>query len=460
MEKVTLDFVCEAVGGKLYGDGAATVKDVSTDTRSVVRDSLFIALQGEKFNGNDFLDTAFERGAAACLAEKPCGAGPTVVVGDTSAALLALAKAYRELFNIPVVGVTGSVGKTSTKDMIACVLSQKYVTLKNEGNRNNEIGMPLTVLGLERKHGAAVFEMGMSGFGEISRMTSVARPRIAVMTNIGISHIEKLGTRGNILRAKLEILEGLENGGSLVLNGDDKLLKDAGKEVPSRYLYGIDNKSCDVRAENIENGADGTRFTLVYPAGRIQVHLGVAGKHNVYNALAAFCCGLLLGVEPEKASEGLAGFAPTGMRQKIEKVGGVTLIEDCYNASPDSMASAFELLGSMKTTGRRIAVLADMLELGQQARRAHLGVGRAAYEAGTDVLLAYGENAAYYCEGFDGARKGESGGRICIHFESKKELADGLLGLMREEDVVLFKGSRGMKLEDTIKTVCERWKNK
>lgn len=460
MEKVTLDFIREAVGGELRGDGATVVSGISTDTRAVLPGSLFIALRGENYDANDFLDTAFEHGAAACLAQRPCAAGPTVVTGDTRAALLALAKAYRALFDIPVVGVTGSVGKTSTKDMIACVLSQKYDTLKNEGNRNNEIGMPLTVLGLMKKHGAAVFEMGMSGFGEISRMTAVARPRIAVMTNIGISHIEKLGTRENILKAKLEILEGLEKGGSLVLNGDDGLLKDAGREISSRSLYGIDNKNCSYRAENIETGASGTQFDLVYPQGRIHVNLAVAGKHNVYNALAAFCCGQLLGVTPEQAAEGLGRFVPSGLRQKIEQTGGVTLIEDCYNASPDSMASAFALFGSMKVTGKRIAVLADMLELGQQARAAHLGVGSAVYKAGADVLLAYGDNAAYYCEGFESARGGTSDGRICLHFDSKPALADSLMSILQKGDCVLFKGSRGMKLEDTIKTVCERWKNK
>jgi UDP-N-acetylmuramoyl-tripeptide--D-alanyl-D-alanine ligase len=299
--------------------------------------------------------------------------------------------------------------------------------------------------------------MGMSGIGEISRMSRVAKPSIGVITNIGISHIEKLGSQSNILKAKLEITDGMGSGGRLVVNGDDKLL--SGLKLPGReiFTYGIEHEDCGIFADNIVVSQNSTQFDIHYEGGRVSARLPVCGRHNVYNALAAFACGRLLGITPEEAVEGFENYAPPGLRQKIEDFQGITLIKDCYNASPDSMNSAFDVLKTINVRGRRIAVLADMLELGSSARQAHADVGRAAFKNGADMLLAYGSNARFYCEGFESAQKGS--GLPCRHFSDKTELAGELAGIVKKGDAVLFKGSRGMMLEDVIDMACERWKS-
>lgn len=453
MEQITLDFILNATGGRLTrACFNCKCTAVSTDTRTIEPGSLFIALRGERFDGNAYLETAFEKGASVALAEQPYPGFPVVLVDDAYVALRALAAAYRRRFSMPVVGVTGSVGKTSTKEMIFSVLSQAFRTRKNEGNLNNLIGMPMSVFGLERTHEAAVFEMGMSAFGEISALSQVAAPDIGVITNIGISHIEMLGSQENILKAKLEILDGMRPGGKLILNGDDPLLAGVQTDKAEVITYGIENAGCAYTADAVESDAEGTAFLLRYPGGSIAARLPVAGKHNVYNALAAFAVGRALGMAPEDMIAGFLQYAPTGYRQKIERVGGVTFIEDCYNASPDSMRSAFDVLRTVQKTGRRLAVLADMLELGDTAPEAHRAVGRAAVENGVDVLFSYGENARYYQEGYT-----QAGGAQGAHFTDKAALTDALCRMLREGDAVLFKGSRGMRLEEIIQTAGERW---
>lgn len=465
MEKISLGFILSATGGRL-GHESFNIKisGIATDSRTVAPGNLFLALRGENFDGHDYIATAFEKGAYAAVAEHPVEGvcRPVIVVKDTRTALLQLAQSYRMLFGIPVVGVTGSVGKTSTKDAIYAVLSKKYRTHKNEGNRNNEIGMPLSVFGLEKSHGAAVFEMGMSGFGEISRLSRVASPSVAIITNIGVSHIGKLGSRENILKAKLEILDGMKAGGELILNGDDDLLSSYMAEAKERLpiavrSYGIKNRG-GVYADNIEAGAGGSDFDIHFPGGKVRAHMPVPGEHNVYNALAAFCAGLSLRVDPQDAVAGLADFRPSGMRQKIGHIGGVTFIEDCYNASPDSMRAAFNVLSTVKK-GRAVAVLADMLELGDASADAHREVGRAAAESGVDLLLCCGGDARYCCEGYNAVKCGGDYGESCF-FSDKKTLAATLTDLLREGDTVLFKASRGMKLEDTVQAVYEGWKHK
>lgn len=462
MDKISLGFILSATGGCLAREHYnVRVSGISTDTRTVKEGDLFIALRGDNFDGNDYIQTAFDKGAYAAVAEVAADSfsRPVITVTDTRAALLHLAASYRMNFAIPVIGVTGSVGKTSTKDTIHAVLSQKYLTHKNEGNRNNEIGMPMSVFGLERHHEAAVFEMGMSGFGEISRLTRVARPDIGVITNIGVSHIGKLGSRENILKAKLEIIDGMSKDGVLILNADNDLLgayiKEAKGKLPIEIVsFGIKDRS-GVYADDISSGADGSDFTIHYGSKTIRAHMGVAGEHHIYNALAAFTVGLRLGVEPEAAVKGLSEFRPSGLRQNIKEVNGVSLIEDCYNASPDSMDAGFNVLSTVAKK-RKIAVLADMLELGDESQKAHTKVGIAAAENGVDILLAYGDYARYYCEGYN-SRK--NGGESCF-FDDKAALGKAITELLRNGDTVLFKGSRGMKLEEVIAAVNEGWKNK
>ncbi|MFT8888475.1 MAG: UDP-N-acetylmuramoyl-tripeptide--D-alanyl-D-alanine ligase [Ethanoligenens sp.] len=453
MEQITLDFILNATGGRLTrACFNCKCDDISTDTRTIKPGSLFVALRGERFDGNEYLETAFSRGASVALAERPYPGWPVVLVEDAYKALRALAAAYRRQFSLPVVGVTGSVGKTSTKEMIFAVLSRAFRTHRNAGNLNNLIGMPMSVFGLENTHKAAVFEMGMSAFGEIAALSRVAAPEIGVITNIGISHIEMLGSQENILKAKLEILEGLRPGGKLVLNGDDAFLSAVRTDQAEIVTYGIENTGCTYVAEAIESSAEETTFRLRYPGGCLAARLPVVGRHNVYNALAAFAVGRALGLAPEVIAEGFLQYAPTGYRQKIEKLGGITFVEDCYNASPDSMRSAFDVLNTVQPKGRKLAVLADMLELGETAPEAHRAVGRAAAENGVDILLSFGEDAQYYQEGYR-----EAGGAQSFYFTDKAALTDTLCGQLMEGDAVLFKGSRGMRLEEIIQNAGERW---
>ncbi len=457
MEPITLDFIVEATGGTLTrACFNAKCDNVSSDTRTIHTGSLFIALRGERFDGNDYLKTAFEKGAVAALAERPCPGWPVVLVKDAHKAMRALAGAYRRRFSIPVIGVTGSVGKTSTKEMIAAGLSPSFRVLKNEGNHNNLVGMPMTVFGLSSSHEAAVFEMGMSAFGEIAALSRVAAPDIGVITNIGISHIGMLGSQENILKAKMEIVEGMRPGGTLILNGDDPFLSTVKTDKAEIVRYGIGNAGCRYTAEQIEGSTESTTFLLCHSSGRIRVTLPVAGRHNVYNALAAFACGRALGMAPEVIAEGFKSYVPSGYRQKIEKLPrGVTFVEDCYNASPDSMRSAFDVLRVVQPEGRRIAVLADMLELGRAAPEAHREVGRAAAQSGVGLLLCFGENAKDYEEGYRAA-----GGAESACFADKSALADALCEALRGKDAVLFKGSRGMRLEEIIEKAKERWTSK
>ncbi|HEX3027615.1 MAG TPA: UDP-N-acetylmuramoyl-tripeptide--D-alanyl-D-alanine ligase [Clostridia bacterium] len=391
----------------------------------------------------------FQKGACAAVSQKTVDspAGTVVMVDDTQKALLQIAGAYRRLFDIPVVGITGSVGKTSTKEMVYAVLSEQYKTHKNEGNLNNQIGMPMSVFGIGQDCEAAIFEMGMNSFGEISNLSKVAVPDIAIITNIGISHIEMLGSRENIRKAKLEILDGMKRDSTLIINGDDEMLSNISGRVGVKTMtYGVVNHACDAVADNILINENGTRFSIIYRGECIPASVPAIGMHHVYNALAAFLAGVGLGMRPETAAAGMKNYKTAGMRQKIVKRFGMTFIEDCYNASPASMSAAFEVL---KVVGenRRIAVLADMLELGASARQAHLDVGKEAAESGVDILFCYGDNAVFYCEGYHSAQK--AGGK-CMHFDSGKAVGDALSAILRPGDTVLFKGSLRMNLEQTV----------
>lgn len=440
-----------------FRDAAAAVRSVTalegsfdcvcTDTRKIENGCLFIAIKGENFDGHEFAAKALELGAKAVICEKDCGLGDNqILVESTRQALLDLAGYYRSLFSIPVIGVTGSVGKTTTKEMVHAVMSVKYNTLKNEGNLNNEIGVPLTLFRLDEAHEAAVIEMGMSGFGEISRMTAAVRPDVAVISNIGVSHIEMLGSREGILKAKLEILEGMQADAPVILNGDDDMLitADAGNH-PVTY-YGIENKNTVFTAENIAVGETDLAFDAVYPGGKERVELPFPGKHNVYNALAASAAGSFFGVDAKDAFEALKKYVPAGMRQRIVKKCGITFIEDCYNASPDSQAAALAVLGGMNAK-RKIAVIGDMLELGSYSAKAHASVGEKAVQNKIDVLFTYGERS------LETAKAAEGGVKTVKSFSDKTELSNELCAMLSEGDAILFKASRGMKLEDVIYSI-------
>jgi UDP-N-acetylmuramoyl-tripeptide--D-alanyl-D-alanine ligase len=430
----------------------ATLADVCTDTRKIQPGSLFVCLRGERFDGHSFASQAAQLGAAALLVDHPVDADvPQLVVTDTGKALLQLAGWYRRRFQLPVVGLTGSVGKTTTKEFIALVLGAKYNTLKTQGNLNNEIGVPQMLFRLEDSHTAAVIEMGMNHFGEISRLTRAVAPTVGLITNIGVSHIENLGSRAGILQAKLEILEGMAPDAPLIVNIDNDMLRTVKLGDRPLLTFAIDDQSADFTATDIAEQGSTTTFTVHHSTFTQPVTIPTVGIHNVYNALAAMAVGYVTGVDHAAAASALANYVPAGMRQNLVQVGGVQVIEDCYNASPDSMRAALQTLGKLPVN-RRYAVLGAMLELGDYAKEAHTQVGKMAAENGIDGVLAYGADAAYIVEAAKQA--GLENARL---FDTKESLAQSLAQQVQPGDGVLFKGSRGMHLEDVMHTVYERW---
>lgn len=446
MEKWLLSDIARYFGAHSTED--AVIKDICTDTRAITPNSLFVALEGERFDGHDYVTEAFEKGAIAAVCHKPVSAQskPIIMVRNTERALITLGCAYRLKYNIPVVAVTGSVGKTTTKEMIACALGASLKTLKTEGNRNNEIGLPLTLLRLDKSYECAVIEMGMTHKGELSVLTAATLPTVAVITNIGVSHIENLGSRENILSAKLEITEGLPANGTLILNYDDDLLCDIKSYCGFDIIpYSITHSQALVRAVNIREDEDTTTFDITYDGGVYPAAIPCVGRHNVLNALAAFSAAVALKLNLQKSVEALKEYTPSGMRQKVVRKSGVTVIEDCYNASPDSMKAALATLQTLKKTGRSIAVLADMLELGDWSKQAHEGVGRMVSESGADILITYGESAGHIA-----AAAAMAGTLQVYSFDDKHAAGEKLLALTQKDDIILFKGSRGMKLEEIM----------
>lgn len=448
MIPMTFKETAQAVGSTSMLEGAYDV--ICTDTRKITPGCLFIAIKGENFDGHDFAAKAIESGAKAVICEKDCGLGDSqILVENTRLALLDLAGHYRSKFNIPVIGITGSVGKTTTKEMTHAVMSSKYNTLKNEGNLNNEIGVPLTLFRLDETHEAAVIEMGMSGFDEISRMTKAVRPDVAIISNIGVSHIEKLGSREGILKAKLEILHGMKENAPVILNGDDDMLVTADTGTHPVIYYGVENVNSFFKAFDITSKESETEMSVGSANGSGRVSLPFPGRHNVYNALAAVAVGMQFGISVQDGLNALRGYVPAGMRQRINKKCGITFIEDCYNASPDSQAAALAVLAGMNAK-RTVAVIGDMLELGEVSRDAHYGVGKKAAENRIDAVFTYGERSL---ETANGAKDG--GVADVRSFNDKAELSKALSSFLKEGDAVLFKASRGMKLEDIIYSVYE-----
>ena len=422
----------------------------SNDSRSVKPGQLFVALEGVR-DGHDFIPAALDAGAAAVLCSHSGGDFPAIVVKDTRKALGDIAREERKRLNVKVVGVTGSVGKSTTKEMIVGILSQKYRTGKTPVNHNNDIGMPMAILALPEDTEVAVLEMGMNHFGEMAYLTSIAAPDIAVITNIGTMHIEHLGSREGILHAKLEILQGLRPGGHLIYNGDEPLLwnlRGSGSTAP--HYFGLENPACDVKGSVRQEAEGCTELAVTAGEESFQVCLPVEGRHFVSDALAAVAVARLLEVPVEGIRQGLAGFRSMEGRQEIYEAGGYTIIRDCYNAGPESMAASLTVLG--KKNGRRIAVLGDMLELGVCTQAEHYRVGRIA--AGKcDLLLALGKNAGRVV---NGAITGGMRPVDAMAFDSAPELVRVLRAKARPGDILLFKGSRGMKMEQVLDQFLEK----
>jgi len=449
--------IIEATNGKLISGNTDTVfKGVCTDSRKINEGDLFIPIVGSNFDGHDFINAALQGGALGTVTDREISiAGDVVVikVENTTKALGDIAAYYRQKFHIPFVGITGSVGKTSTKDMIASVLEQEFNVLKTEGNFNNEIGLPLTLFKLESSHEAGVIEMGMSNFGEISRLSLISRPDIAVITNIGMSHIEKLGSRQNILKAKMEILEGLNKNGLVILNGDDNLLYGLKGLLPFRTVFYGMEEGLDYQAYNIETaGEKGTRFRITIGNDDYGVFIPVPGVHNVYNALAAIAVGIELKIPVNKIIKGIEAFVPGKMRLNIISSNGMKIINDAYNASPHSMKAAIDVLKEIAGTSRSIAVLGDMLEMGDWALGAHVEVGEYAFLSNIDYIITVGENAKNIAHG--SIKAGMQPDRV-FSFKNNKESIAFLKGFVKAGDTILVKGSRGMKMEEIAESLQE-----
>lgn len=449
MKKMSLNEIAEAVSGLLKGENR-TVSSISTDTRTIEKNSLFVCIKGENFDAHRFAEQAHLNGAVGILAESEVNTSASVIyVKSTRQAQLDLARVYRQKFNIPVVGVTGSVGKTTTKEMISCVMSEKYNTLKTEGNFNNDIGVPRMIFRLDDEYTAAVLEMGMSNLREIAALTKAVQPTCGVISNIGVSHIENLGSRENILKAKLEILEGMEKGSTLFINGDDDMLSTFKTEDYKLVSYGVNSKNLDFKAENIVAYGEKTEFIVRGNGVEEKIILPTVGIHNVYNAVCAFAVGLHHGIDAKKCAEALKNYVPSGMRQKIVRKNNIVFIEDCYNASPDSQKASINALKSIEGK-RHIAVVGDMLELGSYSKTAHTLVGEYAGNANIDIVFTYGKESVYTAESAE-----KSGVKEVYSFNDKELMAKKILSVLRDGDVISFKASRGMRLEDVIKMIYE-----
>ena len=418
-----------------------TFLGANNDTRKIEKGQLFIALKGAR-DGHDFIPAALEKGAAAVLCTHCDGDYPAIVVEDTRIALGDIARGEREKIGMKVVGITGSVGKSTTKEMVAAVLQTTDRVAKTPANHNNDIGMPMAVLAMDSATEVAVLEMGMNHFREIAYLASIAKPDVAAIINIGTMHIEHLGSQEGILQAKLEILEGMPADGKIVLNGDDSLLWNQHRQLnrPADF-FGLRNPECNILAEAVCQAEGVLRFTAKTPAGDFPVEMELEGEHYVHDALAAIAVGLDMGVTTENIQKGLMSFQNMEGRQEIFQKNGYTIIKDCYNAGPESMAAALQVLGSK--AGRRVAVLGDMLELGVRSQAEHYKVGRIAAEK-ADILLAYGDNSVRMIYG---AITGGMRSTAARAFTDRDRMISVLKQIAKPGDVILFKGSRGMRME-------------
>ena len=442
MGTITLQQAANWCGGSIdpkYKD--VTFFGANNDTRKLEEGQLFIALKGQR-DGHDFVNAALEKGAAAVLCTHCDGDYPAIVVEDTRIALGQIARGERERIGMKVVGVTGSVGKSTTKEMVAAVLESTYRVSKTPANHNNDIGMPMAILSMPEDTEVAVLEMGMNHFGEISYLTAIGQPDVAVIINIGTMHIEHLGSQEGILKAKMEIVEGMGKDGVLILNGDDALLQTQRNTTDKKVVFfGNQNQANDVLGFDVKQTESALSFDVKAGDTRFSVQLALEGMHFVTDAMAAVAVGLEMGITPENIANALAAFRNMAGRQEIYEKNGYTIIQDCYNAGPESMAAALNVLGNRN--GRRIAVLGDMLELGICADAEHYKVGRIAAKK-VDILLAYGPHSVRVLKGAITGGMQQAKARA---FTERENLVQALKYLAKPGDVILFKGSRGMHME-------------
>ncbi len=458
--RMSMEDVARFSGGELYDyikDSECIVEFICTDSRETDEDTLFVATRGERVDGHDYIISALDRGCRCVL----CEYVPTNIAGREAAfvtvdnsfdAFANIARGYRSNSELRTVAITGSVGKTTTKELTASILKRERRLYATSGNFNSVIGMPMSLMEVGAECDTAVFEMGMSSFGEIRNMTRAATPDIAMIINIGSSHLEYLKTRDNIARAKLEIAEGIRDGGILLLNGDEPLLhKYAKKGKFSIIFVGIEDKNNEIYAENIKVSESGTEFDLCFRGREINsLKINLVGRQFVYNAVFAAAAAFLLGISEDAVREGLSSYIPTGMRQNITERDGVTVISDCYNAAPESMRAAIDTLCALKVSGKRIAVLGDMRELGKGSDDMHRELGAYVASRGIDTLITFGESGAFIAEGAinSGMNVHSVFAERCI--DNIESLCLEINGRMAKGDAILFKASRSVALERAI----------
>ncbi|MBE5820702.1 MAG: UDP-N-acetylmuramoyl-tripeptide--D-alanyl-D-alanine ligase [Clostridiales bacterium] len=457
MFKITVKTILDVCNGKLFtNNNESEIENFERNTNNIQIGDMYLAIKGENADGNDFVEVALQNGAIGAIVDKTpkqeivdkypekC----IIQVEDTIKAIQQLANYKREKSNIPVVAITGSVGKTSTKDLVASVLSQQFKVLKTEGNYNNHIGLPLTLLKLKEQD-IAVVEMGMNHFGEIKTLTNIAKPNVAIFTNIGTSHIGNLGSRENILKAKLEMLEGLDENGKIIINNDNDLLStwNNNEKLQNVNTYGIHNKSMYV-ANNIEILDNGSKYELLSEGNTYEITVPVSGEHFVYNSLCAFAAGKIFNIPEEKIIKGIAEFKLTAKRMDIKKIKeNITVINDSYNASFDSVKAALEVLKNSKGN-RKIAVLGNMLELGEFTQELHEKVGEEVIRNEIDVLITVGE----YAKSISKISK-EKGMLNVFEYDSINEASEKLKEIMIEEDIILLKASNSMNFSKILEKI-------
>ncbi len=447
MKHMSLAEITSACQGTYHGDSDNLTKEVSSvtiDSRKIEKDSLFIAIKGARSDGHDFIPQTIKNGALCALSEKDLGDAPYsyILVDSCKQALKDLAEHYRRSLDIKVVGITGSVGKTSTKEMVASVLSQKYRVLKTAGNFNNEIGLPLTVFNIREEHEIAVLEMGISDFGEMTRLAKVARPDICIFTNIGYSHLEQLKSRDGILKAKTEMLQFMNPQGRILFNGDDDKLNTYTPENGIHPVYFGLGENCQFHAGKVENkGLHGTTVEFVTPKAQFSAHISIPGSHMVLNALAGTAAGFMLGLTAEEIKAGIEALVPLDGRNHLIETQKFTIIDDCYNANPGSMKASLDVLAQADT--RTVAVLGDMGELGTGSKEMHHQVGQYAAKCGIQLIVCIGDMAK---EIADGAAKSPS----VLHYDTKADFFADMKTILKPGDTILVKASHMMGFSEIV----------
>ncbi|MBN2564977.1 MAG: UDP-N-acetylmuramoyl-tripeptide--D-alanyl-D-alanine ligase [Candidatus Eisenbacteria bacterium] len=451
MERILLSDMAEALNIPIRNAAGVRVGGVSTDSRTVRPGDLFFAIRGGRFDGHAFVADALRKGAVAAVVSDVGGSsrGPLLLVDDTVDALLTLAGWYRNRFELPIVAVTGSNGKTTTKDMIASVLSTRFRTAKTSGNYNNHIGVPLTLFDIEAAHQSAVVEIGMNHLGEIARLAAAVRPKVGVITNVSAAHMETMRNVDTVAQAKAELIEALPPDGTAVLNWDDPRVKALWARGPSNVVSFGMSPDAEVRAINIKTRPDGVSFELA-DGGRVE--LPVPGSHNVMNALAAIAVGRVMGVPDEAAADGLSVFQPSAMRMHTARVGQMTILNDAYNCNPGSLRAALAALKDVAAGRPTAAALGDMLELGETSEEAHREAGATAARLGVDYLFLFGEEVKALSRG--ATENGIPPERVHI-YEDKAALAEAVRSQLPASAVLLVKGSRGMRMEEVVESLMK-----